>query len=905
MSSEEDEPSFAHYGTPRHSGRYPWGSGDDAYSNSKDFLGMVEGLRKQGLTEVQIAEGVGLTTTQLRTYKANAKNAVRAADITRAQKLKATGMSNMAIGKEMGINESSVRALLRPGESAKAQAVSSIAERIKSEVDKKKYVDIGAGVPLRMKVPVTKFDQAIERLQAEGYVKHKFSITQLGTGLPTNFKVLAVPGTTYPEMLKHKYDVGLIEGKSDDGGHSLYGLEKPLSISSKRVDVRYKEDGGSKADGVIYVRPGVPDVSLKGTRYAQVRISVDDTHFLKGMAIYKKDLPEGVDLQFNTNKSDTGNKLDAMKKQKRVMAEGDDPKQPDKFTGPIDKDNPFGAVVEQIGNPIPGKPGRKKLTSVMNLVNEEGDWDEWSKSLSTQMLSKQPAAFAKQQIDLALAKKRSEFDEVRNTSNPEVKKRLLMSLADAADSTAVTLKAAHMPRQSSRVILPVNSLKPGEIYAPGYRDGEQVVLIRYPHGGIFEIPQLKVNNKHKEANELLGDAKDAVGIHSDVAEKLSGADFDGDTVLVIPNPHGQIKIHPSLAELKGFNPQEAYPKYDGMPVMSARYKQVQMGVISNLITDMTIQGAPMSELARAVKHSMVVIDAEKHKLNYRQSAKDNNIAQLKAKYQNGGASTVISNSGTTSKIHIPNRREARVSEGGPIDRKTGARRYVDTGESFVNDQGQVIVKSHEVPRLSVNNAAIYSSGRPIEKLYVDYSNALKDLANKARLEMLNTQSIPYSTSANKIYAREVASLKASLTLAQMNAPLERRAQVIANAIFVQKKNDNPDMDDAEAKKVKYQSLREARNRTGAGKQRIVITPEEWNAIQAGAITKGMLNDILSNTDLDGVKALAMPRSGALMSPNNMSRARSMLASGYDRAAVADALGVSVSTLQKSLNPKEE
>jgi hypothetical protein len=315
----------------------------------------------------------------------------------------------------------------------------------------------------------------------------------------------------------------------------------------------------------------------------------------------------------------------------------------------------------------------------------------------------------------------------------------------------------------------------------------------------------------------------------------------------------------------------------------------------------------MSELARAVRHSMVVIDAEKHNLNYRQSAKDNNIAQLKAKYQKtGGASTVISNSGTTSKIHIPNRRAARVAEGGPIDLKTGAKRYVDTGESYVdNKTGQLVVKSHEVPRLSVNNAAIYSSGRPIEKLYADYSNALKDLANKARLEMLHTKSIPYSPSARKIYAREVASLNASLTRAQMNAPLERRAQIIANSIFIQKKNDNPDMDSAEEKKVKYQALREARNRTGAKKQRIVITAEEWNAIQAGAITKGMLNDILNNTDLDKIKELATPRTHVLMSPNNVSRARSMLDNGIDRAEIADALGVSVSTLQKSLDPKEE
>ena len=51
-----------------------------------------------------------------------------------------------------------------------------------------------------------------------------------------------------------------------------------------------------------------------------------------------------------------------------------------------------------------------------------------------------------------------------------------------------------------------------------------------------------------------------------------------------------------------------------------------MGKISNLITDMTLLGASEDKLARAVRHSMVVIDDEKHHLDYKQSEKDNNIA---------------------------------------------------------------------------------------------------------------------------------------------------------------------------------------------------------------------------------------------------------------------------------------
>ena len=75
-----------------------------------------------------------------------------------------------------------------------------------------------------------------------------------------------------------------------------------------------------------------------------------------------------------------------------------------------------------------------------------------------------------------------------------------------------------------------------------------------------------------------------------------------------------------------------------------------MGRISNLITDMTLKDATEDELARAVRYSNTVIDAEKHHLDYKKSYSDNNIAELKEKYQgrytktgkySEGASTLI------------------------------------------------------------------------------------------------------------------------------------------------------------------------------------------------------------------------------------------------------------------------
>jgi DNA-binding CsgD family transcriptional regulator len=272
---------------------------------------------------------------------------------------------------------------------------------------------------------------------------------------------------------------------------------------------------------------------------------------------------------------------------------------------------------------------------------------------------------AKKQLGLAKADKQAEFDEICSLTNPTIKKHLLEKFADTCDSAAVHLQAAALPGQKYHVIVPINTLKKNEVYAPNYENGSKLALIRYPHGGTFEIPVLTVNNKHVAAKKLLGpDVRDVVGIHKSVADKLSGADFDGDTVMCIPTHDrgGKVKIahRDELPGLKGFDPKLAYPTRPGMkymkdPITGTDNTQKQMGVISNLITDMTLGGANDRELAQAVRHSMVVIDAGKHKLDYKRSEEENNIAALKKKYQRhvdedgnlikeGGASTILSRS---------------------------------------------------------------------------------------------------------------------------------------------------------------------------------------------------------------------------------------------------------------------
>ncbi len=881
---------LAHYGILRRSGRYPWGSGGDTVSRSQSFLDHVSTLRKEGLSDTKIAEGFGMTTTELRAANSIARNEIKQANISMAQRLKDRGWSNTAIGERMKLNESSVRALLAPGEKDKVDVLVATSEKLKSEVDSRGYIDVGVGVERHLGISRTRLDTAIARLKEQGYELHSIQIDQLGTAGKTTVKVLAPPGTTYRDIVGNKDKIQSIAGYSTDGGRTYEAFHPPMSISSKRLAINYAEDGGTKADGVVYVRPGVKDLSLGGSNYAQVRIVIDGSHYIKGMAVYKSDLPPGVDLQFNTNKSNTGNKLDALKELKR-----------NKETGEVDADLPFGSVIRRQVLADDGKGG-KKVTSAMNLVNEEGSWDTWSRSLSSQVLSKQSPKLAEEQLRIVAERKRRELDEILSLTNPAVRRKLLEEFSDEADSASVHLKAAALPRQTSRVIMPVNSLKGNEVYAPGLRDGEQVVLIRHPHGGTFEIPELTVNNRNPEARKLLGNAADAVGIHHSVANRLSGADFDGDAVLVIPNNQKKIKTSPALDGLKDFDPIASYPAYEGMPRMSTQRKGFEMGDVSNLITDMTIKGASQSEIARAVRHSMVVIDAEKHNLNYKQSAIDNGIAQLKQKYQgktDAGAATLISRA--SSRIDVENRKPRSAAKGGPIDKATGKKVFEKTGESFVNRDGKLVVAKTQSKKLAeTDDAHTLSSGTKIEKIYADHSNSLKSLANEARRELVSTGNVKWSPKAKETYSKEVASLKAKLNLSLRNAPVERNAQLIANAIVQAKKQANPEMDPSEIKKLKSKALNEARARTGAGKTRIFITDAEWDAIQAGAISNNELSKILANADEKRVRDLATPRTKTLMTDSKKARATRMLASGYTQAEVADALGVSLTTLKDSL-----
>lgn len=887
-----------HYGTPRHSGRYPWGSGKDPYQRSKNFRAHVMDLKNKGMSETDIAKAMGMTTTQLRAKMHISKTEIRSAEAAEARKLKDKGYSNVAIGKKLGRSESTVRSLLDEERRARNDVTTNTANALKEKVDDVGVIDVGVGSERYLGVSRTALKNSLAILEEQGYQVSNIYVDQLGTNHSTTMQVLMRPGEDIQNVYDHLDSVKMVKDMhTEDNGKTWYHLEPPASVDSKRIMVNYAEDGGIEKDGVIELRRGVDDISLGNARYAQVRIAVDGTHYLKGMAVYADDLPDGVDIRFNTNKS-KGTPMLGEKNNTVLKLMSDDP------------DNPFGATIKGeedltlTQRHFVDKDGKTKL-SCINVVNEQGEWGDWSRTLSSQVLSKQSLTLAEEQLGKALNSHKKEYDEIMALDNPVVKKKLLYEYAEDCDSAAVHLKAAAMPRQTTSVILPIPSLKDNEVYAPNYKNGERVVLIRHPHGGIFEIPELIVNNNNPDAKRVLGtDTKDAIGINANVAARLSGADFDGDTVLVIPNNSRKIQTSKQLDGLVGFDPKIEYHERPGMKVMSEKEKQIQMGVVSNLITDMTIKGATADELARAVRHSMVVIDAVKHRLDYKRSEEENGISALKKKYQtdpetgkSGGASTLISRS--KSEVHPLARRQYYK-----IDPETGEKVYIYTGETYEKN-GQVLPKKSKVASTRMaetKDARTLSSGEPMEEVYASYANGLKSLANAARKEYASLVNPKVSVSAKKTYAAEVASLMAKLNEALKNAPLERQAQLLGNARFKLKLEANPEMDGEHRRKAQYQLLAQARQEVGANKkQRLVkITPREWEAIQAHAISSTALETILNNTDMDAIRRYATPRSTVSLSPSKVSRARSMLANGATQADVAEALGVSVDTLLKAI-----
>ncbi|MEG0239458.1 MAG: helix-turn-helix domain-containing protein [Anaerorhabdus sp.] len=849
-----------HYGVKRRSGRYPWGSGEDP-QRSKDLLGKIDDLKAKGLSEKEIVSELGMTSTsELRSSISWANNTRKAilqdSIVSRSER----GLSNTAIAKELGVSEASVRNYLKNKDIVQDKQLNNITDVLKDNVGKTEYLDVGVGVERQMGISRSKLKAAVSKLKEEGYYEHDIYVKRLTD--PSKYTTVRVL-TKEPnlELVKKNSDkIRPVESWTDDGGRTFQNLKPVEHLDWDRVDILYGDKGGSAKDGVIELRRGVKDLDLGDSKYAQVRIAVGKDKYLKGMAMYSDDIPAGKDILFNTNKKSNTPKEKVLKEMKK------------RSDGKINDDNPFGATIN-----------RQK--GALNIVNEEGDWGAWKSSLSSQFLSKQPKALVKDRLDATFNKVKTDFDDIMKLNNPVVKKHLLDAYANELDSKSKHLKAQGLPRTKGHVILPFPGMRSNEVYAPNYKDGERVVLVRYPHGGIFEIPELTVNNRGP-AKKSIGNAIDAIGIHPSVASKLSGADFDGDTVYVIPNNKKQIKVSRSLKELKDFDPNSYQVDH---ATITPRRKQTLMGVVSNLITDMTIKGASQGELARAVKHSMVVIDSEKHNLDHKRSAAENGIGALQKKYQTHispvtgkksvGASTLISTS------------KRDVTVGGTketyVDPKTGKKKTRLIGGKKV----ALVDMVDDVRKLT--------SGTAIENEYATYVNKVKSMSNKAKKTAMSIPGIKKNKQAAVTYKKEVDSLDAKLNKALLNAPRERQAQLLASNTYY--KNLTYDMSPDQKKKLKAQAIAAARTKVGAQRSEVVVTSAEWKAIQSGAVSNNRLTQILQNADMDKIKQLATPKPKLKMNSAKTQRVKNLLDKGYTFAEVANDLGVSVSTIRDAIN----
>ena len=1004
-----DEEYLAHYGTPRHSGRYPWGSGEDPYQhedwyNGKDgeykpqyktpeeFLidykemetaGLspsrarrlkeqgvpqedIDRMKETGITEKDIADMLDVKTRDLRAIKAIAINKREENLMANIIRLQDEGLSKKQIAEELGLpNESSVRSKLNPNKKDKSKVydVAALYANAIKKGGKGARFDISEGMEAEFGLSDQEFQQVRMILYNEYhiplYTRRYMQPTNIGKG--TSVMIACAPGTAYGDVYndKHAFNVkvlksdgSIVEDKKEDEQEKFL---KPEVVARNRVQVIYDDDPdndnfvgvpGSTRDGLIELRAGAEDLSLQGSSYAQVRIPVADEngkpkYYLKGMAVVSNDLPEGVDIRFWSNRKHDQPDVEVFKKLKK----NDD--------GEIDWENPFKSTIKPTSQggqyTYIGKDGKEHVSPVCKK-SDAGDWDEWSRKLPAQFLSKQDIRLIRRQMKETLDERRLELERINSMTSRGVKLKFLEDYAGGCDSLAVHLSAAALPRQSYHVILPNNTLKENEIYAPNFENGEKVCLIRFPHAGPFEIPYLTVNNKNKSCKEMLGNnPQDAVCINYKAAQQLSGADFDGDTAIVVPVDGDKNDIHiktePYLEGLIGFDDKAQYPpvpkrdengeivrdkngeKIVISPVMPEKSKGNEMGKITNLIADMTLQGAERKEIERAVKYSMIVVDAPKHKLDYKRAYKELEIEALKDKYmthsyvdsltgevkEGKGAATIITRARGQAQIYARTGRQK-------IDPETGLLVWpewskVKENTEFVDKKGKLhkagprIIKDYWMNVVTDANELIRNPDNKVEVAYAEYANALKGLANEARLEMLNLKGGKRNPSAARIYANEVLSLEQKYAECLKAKSSERAATILANALIAAYESENGiedgEWEDTSDKKKFYQKcLTKARAVKGSKRPQITLTQNEWDAIEAGAFSLDKLKKYFAFIDEDTLRMYAMPKDNKKVSAMVKSRVASMQKRGYTTEEIAKSVGLSTSAVKNIIYGKD-
>lgn len=920
-------------GDPNGSGRYRQGSGKNPHQHTSTFIEQLSMYKSQGLTTNQIAKAMDMKETKLRARISYHKDMKIRDTYYACKHLKEQHprMTNTEIAKTLGISEASVRGYLKKNEALKKDSLLSTMDILEKEIQKKGIIDVSQGTEKSAglnQISKDKLRNACDMLELErGYTHEIIPVPQVQDFKnKTNTRVLAMPEYDRQYIKSHINEIQPFEDyMTSDNGDSWYKMKFPTLVDRKRIYVRYAEEGGTDKDGTIELRRGTPDLDLVGKQYAQVRIAVEGNQYMKGMAYMSDTVPDGYDIVYNSNKT-RGTSDEKVFKPFKTTA-----------SGAIDKDNPFGAVLNnEVGqreyeDPIDGK---KKLSPV-NIVKPEGEWTGYRKDLPSQFLSKQEVPLIKQQLGAAIKEREIELLDISKVSNPAVKQKMLEDFGDNCDKAATELRGSALPRQATKVILPVPSLKDSECYAPQYEHGEEVVLVRYPCEGLFEVPKLKVNNHNAEGKRVVKqDSPDAIGVNPTVASQLSGADFDGDTVVVIPTKGQKIKVQDPIKDLVNFDTKAEYPgiitgyykngkpKYGCNIMTTDKQRNQQMGIASNLISDMTLVGADTDELVRATKYAMVVIDAKKHKLDWQKAAEDFKIAELHKKYQGsarGGASSIISRA--KGELHVD---EYRLTG---IDAKTGERIKLPTKKTRWDSKKQeyVPITTETTKMESVKDAYDLLSDRkynsktgewekvegkvpnPKEYVYADFANRLKKMANQARLDSIEAgKEIKEDREAAKKYAKEIESITQKLNDIKSYAPRERQAQRQASYV-VRAKVESMGGDwkalqeSGELSKIKEQAIAYQRARYNSKRPELKLTAKEWEAISHNACNKTLAQSVMKALTPETLRELATPASTKEIPAAKISRMKMMLANGHTAYEVSKALNISLSSIEKYRN----
>lgn len=946
------------YGTPRHSGRYPWGSGKNPYQSLMSFQKRVYQMRKEGKSDKEIRKSFdNMSTGKFVARMQAAKDAQWKYNAKVVRRMSEAGVAGRAISRKTGIPEATVRQYLKSNSQTEANRYKSgdLADTLRANVDKLGFVDVGKGVASILSTPENPVTDArmksvLAQLEESGYkVYSDVNFKQSGTRQWTPMKVLVKDDVSKGDVVRAILDAkvglpskepGSTEGvvHDEDGRVVSKGPVAPASIDSKRIFIKYNEEGGLEKDGLIEIRRGVPDLDLGKAHYAQVRIAVNSDEnanglYIKGMAAYSDDVPAGYDILVNSNKH-VGAPLDKVLKP---------------MTG--DPANPFKASIKGEDRLIKfqkyytdPETGEKKLSAI-NVVNEEGDWDTWSRNLSSQFLSKQSTGLIHDQLKEAYDIKKSEFDEIMSIKNPTIRKEFLSEFADSCDSSSWKLKGAPLPGQATQVLLPLTTLKEGTVYAPRYPDGTEMVLVRFPFAATFESPRVRNDLSNAEGKKLIGtESVEAIGVSPRTRMQMSGADCDGDTVLAIPDPDHRISTRPFQQALIDF--QNEIDKFENPPGKletknNPKFKKgFEMGSVSNLITDMTLRGAPDEHIIRAIKHSMVVIDAQKHNYDWEASEKEFGIRELKKLYQGGekaGASTLISRRKT--KEYVGERKDGNYiydpetgrSKKQYVDPETGEKLYRETGRTYrkvrpiidpetkepikdpvtgkvkYEEYGKDVVATTKVYKmLNTDDAYTLTSGgskknpgTQREAIYAEAANAYKRLGNEARKESEAISEVSQDKAAAKEYAVEVASIKAKILEAKKNKPFERQAQMLAKVYYENGKDDA--RTEEEDRKLQARSLMRARDEVGSKKKYVVLTDREREAVEKNALPHTVVHELYKESNKDKLKSTFMPRDADPIPAVKVAWARSAIRSGNSIGEVAEQLDVSPSTLSKLLN----